>query len=143
MEFAQRVTHRPPPSVLRRLLGAMWRQSARSAVCPDEPRLDGKIALVSGGGRGVGLATSRGLAARGAEVIAASRGEDAGRQAAIEIEGAFHTPTHFVSLDLADLRRMPKTLDDIEATLAGRRIDILVENAGLWPTRHRLSAQGF
>lgn len=143
MEFTQRVTHWPPPRVLRRLVGSMWCQSARSAVCPHEPRLDGKIALVTGGSRGVGLATSRGLAARGAEVIAASRGEDTGRRVAQEIEADFHRRAHFISLDLADLRRMPTTLDDIEATLAGRKIDILILNAGLWPTRHGLSAQGY
>jgi len=100
------------------------------------------VALVTGGSRGIGLETSRGLASRGAEVVAASRGEALGRSVADDLRAAFGRPAHFVPLDLSDLASPPVALDRLEGVLGGRRLDLLVANAGLWPLRHRLSAQG-
>ncbi len=140
--FADRVTHHPPTSVARRMAACLWRQSARTAECPPTPGLEGRIALVTGGSRGIGLATSRGLAARGAELVSASRGEAAGKRVAEEIRAESGVPAHFVPLDLGDVARIPQALDRLETLLAGRLLDVLVANAGLWPTRHGLSAQG-
>jgi len=141
-EFADRLTERPSRSVPRRMTACMWRQAKKSAHCPMEPRLDNKVALVTGGGRGIGLETSRGLARRGAEIIMASRGEEAGKATADELQAEFSRPAHFVSLDLSDLREIPGSLDRIEDALAGRTLDILIANAGLWPTSFGRSAQG-
>ena len=141
-DYTSRVAVRPSTSAARRLFACMWRQAARNVACPAEPRLDGRIALVTGGGRGIGLETSRGLAVRGAEVVIASRGEDAGRRIARELAAELGAQVHFAPLDLADLERVPATLDRLETQLGGRRLDVLVANAGLWPTRHGLSAQG-
>jgi NAD(P)-dependent dehydrogenase (short-subunit alcohol dehydrogenase family) len=142
MDFANRVTHRPPPSFLGRMRVSRPTRSRPTAQCPATPRLDGQIALVTGGSRGIGLATSRGLAGRGAEVITASRREDLGKRIAGEIEADLGMPAHFVPLDLGDLTTISRTLDGVEAVLRGRPLDMLIANAGLWPTRHRLSAQG-
>jgi NAD(P)-dependent dehydrogenase (short-subunit alcohol dehydrogenase family) len=124
------------------MLDSMWRQAARSGVCPAEPRLDGRIALVTGGSRGIGLATSRGLAERGAEVLTASRGRETGERIATELRTETGRPAHFVPLDLGDLATIPATLDRLAAILAERELDILIANAGLWPSGHGLSAQG-
>ncbi len=137
------VTRRPTTSIARRMAAAMWRQAERSVVCPAEPRLDERVALVTGGGRGIGFETSRGLARRGAEVILAARGEAAGQSAARALEAETNRPAHFAPLDLADLQQIPRALDHIEKRLAGRRLDVLVANAGLWPARHARSAQGY
>lgn len=142
-DFRDRVTHQPPTSVLARLGRSIWRQSARSPMCPDTPRLEGRIALVTGGSRGVGLETSRGLAARGAEVIAASRDANNGEKVAAAIETAFERPSHFVPLDLGDLAAIERSLDQLEALLSGRQLDILVANAALWPRSYSLSPQGY
>ena len=120
----------------------MWRQSARAVACPSTPSLEGRVALVTGGGRGIGLETSRGLALRGAEVVMASRGEAAGERAAENLAAEVGRAIEFVPLDLADLEQIPHALDRLENLLAGRKLDVLVANAGLWPTRHALSAQG-
>ncbi len=140
--YADRERIHPAPRVVPRMLASMWRQARHSAACPDGPRLDGQRALVTGGARGIGLETTRGLAARGAEVIAASRGEARGKAAAEEVAREFAVPTHFLPLDLADLHAVTAALERLEALLDGRRLDVFVANAGLWPLRHRLSAQG-
>lgn len=41
----------------------------------DTPSLDGRVALITGGGTGLGLEIARSLARRGAAVVLASRGE--------------------------------------------------------------------
>lgn len=128
--FAERVAQ--APSRAHRMRRSLLGQGARNPTCPATPRLDGRTALVTGGGRGIGLETSRGLAARGAEVFSASRREPEG-----------DVPARFVSLDLADLRSVAAGLDALARDLGGRRLDVVVANAGLWPSRHRTSAQGF
>ncbi len=140
--FADRVAVHPPVSGASRLLRCMWRQASRTATCPPTPRLEGRVALVTGGSRGIGLETTRGLAARGAEVITASRGEAVGKGVADAIGTELGTPAHFVPLDLSDLATIPGTLDRLEALLDGRRLDVLVANAGLWPSRYARSPQG-
>lgn len=59
--------------------------SAESARYPD---LDGKIALVTGGSRGIGAATARALAANGAAVAIVGRDEQALAAVAAEVQAA-------------------------------------------------------
>ena len=139
LEDSVRTTHRPPIGTLRRTAMCLWRQGARSLQCPTGPRLDGTVALVTGGMRGIGRATSLGLAARGAEVIAASRGKGA---VAEELGRDSETLSHFVSLDLGDLIQIERCVEDLAKQLGGKRLQIVIANAGLWPTRHAVSAQG-
>ncbi|MEO9153438.1 MAG: SDR family NAD(P)-dependent oxidoreductase, partial [Lapillicoccus sp.] len=47
-----------------------------------EDRLDGRVALVTGGSRGIGLAAARGLGERGATVVLVGRGDDSAGAAA-------------------------------------------------------------
>ena len=146
VRFADRVATHPPPgsvlSVAHRMAASVWRQRSRSAVCPRTPRLDGQVALVTGGTRGIGLETTRGLALRGAEVVAASRGEARGLGDAAAIRAELGVPVHFAPLDLSDLASIPRTLDRVESLLAGRTLSVVVANAGIWPTRPARSPQG-
>lgn len=91
--------------------------------------LDGKVALIVGGSRGIGAAISRRMAADGASVamIHLSRADEAAALAA-EIEAA-GTRTLVIQADVAD----PAALSDaIDATMRRfGRLDILVNNAGL------------
>ena len=141
-DFANRVAEAPPVLAAPRLWHSLWRQSRRNPRCPDVPRLDGRLALVTGGCRGIGLETSRGLARRGAEVISASRDSGVGKEAARTLSAETGSPMGFSELDLADLTSVERCVEDLATQLGSRRLDVLVANAGLWPTRHRLSAQG-
>jgi hypothetical protein len=118
-----------PPGSLRRSVAALWRQRARSLRCPESARLDGWLALVTGGNAGIGLETSRGLAKRGAEVIVACRSE-------------VKAPPRWLPLDLADLASVRAAADRLAHETAGRPIDVAIWNAGLWPERFSLSPQG-
>ena len=89
---------------------------------------DGRVALVTGGSRGIGRAVSLALAAEGAEVIVAARGLDGAESTAAEIvEGGGRG--RGVSIDVADDRSVEqgaKALLDDYGT-----ISLLVNNAGI------------
>jgi NAD(P)-dependent dehydrogenase (short-subunit alcohol dehydrogenase family) len=87
----------------------------------------GKIALVTGGNRGIGKEIVRQLAAKGLRVILTARDPKAGAQAASAIKGG----VEFLALDVAD---------DASITLAAKdfanlsdRLDVLVNNAAIYP----------
>lgn len=141
MDFADRVTRQPSVRALPRMLRSLWGQARANPVCPPT-RIDGRLALVTGGSLGIGLETIRGLAARGAEVIAAARHRAAGEQMVRALEAEHARPAHFLPHDLADLSLLPATLDGLESVLRGRTLDLLIANAGYWPTRYGRSPQG-
>ena len=91
-------------------------------------RLDGKIALVTGGVSGIGKATALEFARQGAKVIVADINREGG--AAIEAEAeAAGLAIEYVELDLANL----ESIDACAARTLNRhgRVDILVNAAGL------------
>jgi 3-oxoacyl-[acyl-carrier protein] reductase len=92
--------------------------------------LDGKIALVTGGSRGIGAAIARELSDQGAEV-AISYASNADKAAAIveEIEAKGLRSVAFKA-DSADTAQVKKLIADVVATFG--RLDILVNNAGLF-----------
>lgn len=86
-------------------------------------RLDGKRALVTGAGRGIGLLAARALAAYGAHVtlLARSRGEIENAAQAIIEDGGQAEP---LVLDVMDVEAVRRAVGDAPA------FDILVNNAG-------------
>lgn len=103
-------------------------RSHAETVRPLDPfRLDGKVAIVTGGSRGIGAAMAIGLAQAGAKVLLVSRSAPAQdvSQALVETGQPFG---HF-SADLSDVSSVAST---VEAALSQfRQVDILVNNAGI------------
>ena len=96
----------------------------------DKYRLDGRVALVTGGSRGIGRATALGLAEAGADVAVASRKRPDLENVAADIKRMGRKSLAVV----AHVGRM----DDIRSLVAKvrdefGRIDILVNNAGTSP----------
>jgi len=90
--------------------------------------LTGKVALVTGGSKGLGKAMARGLAEAGADLVIASRSESELRPALDEILQGTGRRGRYV---VADLSRRPEA-DRLARTaleLMGR-VDILINNAG-------------
>jgi NAD(P)-dependent dehydrogenase (short-subunit alcohol dehydrogenase family) len=107
------------------------------------PRLEGKVAIVTGATGGLGYETALGLARLGATTILAGRNPEKGRQALTRLRGEVPgAVARFEHLDLASLASVATFADAICA--AGEPIDILVNNAAVMglPTR-RLTEDGF
>ena len=90
--------------------------------------LNEKVAIITGGNRGIGFAVARGLAKSGAAVIIANRNADAGQKAAFAIRNDGFSATS-VPTDVAD----KKSVENLVATVLEDfdRIDILVNSAGV------------
>jgi 3alpha(or 20beta)-hydroxysteroid dehydrogenase len=86
-------------------------------------RLEGKVAIVTGGARGIGGAVIRRFAAEGAKVVIADLREDLGAALAAELG----EPTQFVAADVTKAEAWTPVMAAAEA-LGG--LDILVNNAG-------------
>ena len=91
-------------------------------------RFTGKVAVVTGGATGIGLATARAFAAEGAKVVLASRTAATGEAAAVEIVAAGHT-ARFIATDVSDAAAVAGLMAETEAAFGG--IDILFANAGV------------
>ena len=88
----------------------------------------GKVAVITGGGRGFGKAFGTALAARGAHVVLADVDAAAAEAAAAEIAGQGGSASG-VSCDVTDEVGVAAMVDEVTAAHGG--IDILVNNAGL------------
>jgi NAD(P)-dependent dehydrogenase (short-subunit alcohol dehydrogenase family) len=90
--------------------------------------LTGKVALVTGGSRGLGKAMARGFALAGADVVLSSRSEGELQSALAEVLKDSGRRGHYLVADLgkrAESKRLARAALDV----AGR-VDILVNNAG-------------
>jgi 2-hydroxycyclohexanecarboxyl-CoA dehydrogenase len=85
-------------------------------------RLEGRIALVTGGASGIGAATARRLAAEGARVAVADVNDDGAREVAGEIDGLA------VRVDVADAVSVRAGVAEVASVLG--QVDVLVNNAG-------------
>jgi len=88
-------------------------------------RLDGKVALISGGARGQGAAEARLFAAEGARVVIGDVLDDEGAQTAEELGDA----VAYQHLDVTDEASWQAAVDDTEARFGP--ISVLVNNAGV------------
>jgi len=88
-------------------------------------KLDGKVALVSGGARGMGAAEVRRLHADGASVVAADVLDDDGKALADELGDR----VRFVHLDVTSEEEWQSVVEQTERELG--KVDVLVNNAGI------------
>jgi NAD(P)-dependent dehydrogenase (short-subunit alcohol dehydrogenase family) len=88
-------------------------------------RLAGKVAVVTGGASGIGLATARRFAAEGATVVIADFNPVSGAAAAAEVDGLF------VQVDVTDEAQVNALFETVNETYGS--VDIAFNNAGISP----------
>jgi NAD(P)-dependent dehydrogenase (short-subunit alcohol dehydrogenase family) len=98
------------------------------------PDMNGKTAIVTGSNSGIGFATARTLAERGARVVLAVRNATKGKQAADAIRGV----TEVRQLDLASLDSVRTFVREWDGP-----IDLLINNAGITAPALCRTADGF
>jgi 3-oxoacyl-[acyl-carrier protein] reductase len=91
--------------------------------------MEGKVAIVTGGARGIGRAIAEVLAGRGADVALSDRNAEQAQTAAGEIAAATGRRTLVVETDVASFESAQAMADQVISSLG--RIDILVNNAGI------------
>jgi NAD(P)-dependent dehydrogenase (short-subunit alcohol dehydrogenase family) len=95
--------------------------------------IEGASAIVTGGASGLGAATARVLAERGARVVILDRQEDAGRKVAAELGGVF------AAADVSDEEQVQAAID---AALSLAPLRVLVNCAGLGPATRIVDREG-
>lgn len=88
-------------------------------------RLAGKVAVITGGASGIGLATARRFAAEGATVVIGDMNPSTGEVAAAEVGGLF------VKVNVTDEGEVNTLFDTAQATYGS--LDIAFNNAGISP----------
>ena len=94
-------------------------------------KLSGKIALVTGGSRGIGFAIAKILSENGAQVIITANNQDRLKHAISEIAN-----TTYIQADIRNTEQVRCVVKDIIKKYG--RLDILVNNAGIFPRIKKL-----
>ncbi len=106
------------------------------------PSLTGKVAVITGANGGLGLASAKAIAARGAHVVLAVRNQEKAANAQREIlSEVANASLELVELDLGSLASVKKAADAIAAK--HDQVDILLCNAGLMAMPESQTADGF
>lgn len=90
--------------------------------------LEGRVAVITGGGRGIGFESARALAECGAHVVIAEIDAATGPKAAADLD-AMGYGAEYVPLDVTRPADVTRLADDLQAKHG--RLDILVANAGI------------
>ncbi len=88
-------------------------------------RLAGRVAVITGGGSGIGLATARRFRDEGARVVVVDNNADAGKSAADEVGG------EFVAVDVTDEQGVRDLFAHVKSSYGS--VDIAFNNAGISP----------
>jgi len=109
-------------------LGSGFRAKSEPHEVLADIDLTGKTAIVTGGYSGIGLETTRALAAKGAKVVVPVRDEAKAAENLSGVEGDVSSAT----MDLSDIGSVRKFADAMGASLS--QLDLLINNAGIMAT---------
>ncbi len=92
-------------------------------------RLEGKVALITGGGSGIGRAMAIRFAKEGAHVMIVGR-----RESALQETAQADEKISYVAADITKTEQVEKVIDTMKEKY-GEKLDILVNNAGWYPVQ--------
>src|SRR5262245_59101159 len=95
----------------------------------DTFRLDGRVALVTGGSKGLGRSMAQALAEAGADIAICSRNQEEVTAAAAEIAAATGRRAQGFVADVTDREQVAQLAQDCKAAFGA--VDILINNAGI------------
>ena len=108
----------------------------------DIPDQSGRVVLVTGANSGLGFHSARGLAAKGAQVLLASRSFQRGERAAAAIRRELpQAQVTLLALDLGDLESVKGCAETVQRDW--ERLDLLINNAGVMAIPRHETEQGF
>ncbi|HET9147360.1 MAG TPA: SDR family oxidoreductase [Acetobacteraceae bacterium] len=93
-----------------------------------ELELRGKVAVITGGSVGIGLAIAEGLAHEGVDLALVARDEARLKAEAARIESEFGIQAHPVPADVAEAESIGRIVEQVRGRFGG--VDILINNAG-------------
>jgi NAD(P)-dependent dehydrogenase (short-subunit alcohol dehydrogenase family) len=108
--------------------GLFAKKKRTKAMYLEKFRLDGKTAVVTGGGQGIGLACVEALAEAGARVVIADRDAEVAEAARAEMKKKGYD-ADVVDMDVTDSGRVNAVADQLASRFG--TVDILVNNAGI------------
>ena len=91
--------------------------------------LNGKVALITGGSGGIGLAMAESFLKSGAKVIIAGTNEEKLRSCCEKLNGGINIS--YIVIDVKDVESLPEKVKTAAAMFPENRIDILVNSAGV------------
>ena len=108
----------------------------------NSPSLKGKSALVTGGNIGLGFATVKALASKGAHVLLAARNEEKGKAAVAEVQKLVpNAQVELIRLDLASQRSIKSASEEVGNKF--NQLDFLINNAGIMAMPEAKTEDGF
>ena len=131
--------HQAPRSALRRMLGASLGQGGRTPRCPETPRLDGRLAVVTGATGVIGGAIARELATTpGYELVLLARDEGRAKKAVDAIRSdSSNGDVRYVLADLSRRQSIQALADSWRGPL-----HVLVNDAGVAPRERETTPEG-
>lgn len=108
-------------------------------ICRDE--FKDKLVVITGATSGIGLATARKYASKGANLLCINRNVEKSKRLKAEIEGKYGVSCTYLIADLSilsEIFRVSQELSELE-----QPIDVLIHNAGIYLTKRELTAEGF
>ncbi|HAS43226.1 MAG TPA: short-chain dehydrogenase [Microscillaceae bacterium] len=101
---------------------------------------EGKVFLVTGANSGLGLGTTKVLAAKGAKVVMTARNIEKGKQALREVKQVDpQAKVALMQLDLADLQSIEQFTTEFKRNF--QQLDVLINNAGVMMPNERLTTK--
>ena len=118
---------------------AMIKNNSKSPlICSDDCK--GKLVVITGATSGIGYATARKFASKGADLICINRNKERSEALKHEIESAYKVKCDYI---LADFSSMDDTHQAAHRLLEIEKpIDIIIHNAGIYLTKRQITSTG-